>query len=284
MELSRRALGKLAAASLAAGGSGAAPARAGVVIGVQSYSFRDRSLDAALAAMRALGVGVCELAQSHVEPRELKDRAALRRWRLETPDAFYDDIRARFRDAGVDVHAYNLSVRDDFTDDEIERGFAAAKRLGAKVMTGSANQSAVPRVAAIARNHRMRYGVHNHSRVRPNEFATAADLEAALRAPGREYIAVNLDIGHYTAANFDAREFLATHHDRIVTLHVKDRFRNEGAIVPFGQGQTPIKEVLGMLRDNAWAIPANIEYEYDGADTVEEVRRCLAFCRQAVRS
>ena len=95
-------------------------------------------------------------------------------------------------------------------------------------------------------------------------------------------IAVNLDIGHFTAANFDAVSFLRQHHQRIVTLHIKDRKRNDGPNMPLGEGDTPIGTVLRMLRDQKWPIPANIEYEYKGGDTIEEVRRCLDYCRRAL--
>jgi sugar phosphate isomerase/epimerase len=127
----------------------------------------------------------------------------------------------------------------------------------------------------------MRVGLHNHSRLDPNEWATAADFEKAM-ANSSEYICVNLDIGHFTAANQDSLAFLQKHHDRIVTLHIKDRKRNEGATVPFGEGDAPIKEVLALLARNRWPIPANIEYEYKGADTVAEVRRCVEYCKAAL--
>ena len=45
------------------------------------------------------------------------------------------------------------------------------------------------------------------------------------------------------------------------------------------RGDTPIGEVLRMVRDERWDIPTNIEYEYAGDDTVTEVRRCFDFCR-----
>jgi sugar phosphate isomerase/epimerase len=95
-------------------------------------------------------------------------------------------------------------------------------------------------------------------------------------------IAVNLDIGHFTAADFDALGYLDEHHDRIVSLHIKDRRRGQGPNVPFGQGDTPIVAVLQRLRDRRWDIPAHIEYEYEGLNTIDEVRRCLEYCRTAL--
>ncbi|HEX7284326.1 MAG TPA: hypothetical protein VF239_19860, partial [Vicinamibacterales bacterium] len=63
----------------------------------------------------------------------------------------------------------------------------------------------------------------------------------------------------------------------------KDRRRNEGPNMPFGEGDTPIVEVLALLQQNGWPIPANIEYEYKGGDSVDEVGKCLAYCRKALK-
>jgi sugar phosphate isomerase/epimerase len=261
---------------------------AGVRIGTQSYSFRDRSLDEAITGMSTVGIGFCELWQGHIEtdaaignPAQAARREALRKWRLTVPlDAFHA-VRDKFNRAGVVLTAYNISFRDDFTDEEIARGFEMARALGVNVITASSNVATARRLDPFARRAKIRVGFHNHSRIEPNEFATPDDFQKAL-AGMSEWLAINLDIGHFTAANFDAVQFLDQHHERIVSLHIKDRKRDQGDNMPFGEGDTPIKAVLARLRDRRWDIPAQIEYEYKGADTVAEVRRSLEYCKQAL--
>ena len=250
-----------------------------VTIGVQSYSFRDRSLGDAIAGMQKLGLRSCELWSTHVEPLKLT-RDERRKWRETVDLDHFHRVRDQFARASIALNAYNISFRDDFSDAEIERGFDMAAALGAPVITSSSNIKTVARIAPVATRRKMLVGVHNHSRVDPNEFATAKNFTDAIASS--PYIAVNLDIGHFTAANQDAVAFLKQHHSRIVTLHLKDRRRNEGPNVPFGEGDTPITEVLSVLQQTGWPIPANIEYEYKGGDSVDEAGKCLAYCRKAL--
>ncbi len=254
----------------------------GVVIGCQSYSFRDMPLEAAIQAMKDIGLGECELYQGHLEPKGVS-REALRKWRLETPLDHFRSVGQKFRDAGIELYAYNYSFKDDFTDPEIERGFQMAQAMGARYITASSNVDMSGRIDPLAQKYKMRVGMHNHSRIIPNEFATPDDFAAAMKGRSK-YIAINLDIGHFTAAGFDAVKYLEEHHADILTLHIKDRKKNQGPNVPFGQGDTPIKQVLAVLRDKKYRIPANIEYEYNGGDTVTEVRKCFEYCRQALES
>jgi sugar phosphate isomerase/epimerase len=282
MILSRREWHRLVCSGLiSAASTSLAQPHKGVLLGVQSYSFRDRSLDATLAAMQQLGLTSCELWQGHVEPRGVA-RDEMRRWRETVSIGEFRDIKGKFDRAGIAVSAYNISFRDDFTDTEIARGFEMAEALGTHTITASANIAVIERIAPVAARRRIVVAVHNHSRIDPKEFATPDNFRSAMKVS--PFIAVNLDIGHFTAANFDAVGFLRAHHDRIVSLHIKDRRRNDGPNVPLGEGDTPIGETLRLLRDQRWAIPANIEYEYKGGDTVEEVRRCLAFCRRELES
>jgi sugar phosphate isomerase/epimerase len=256
----------------------------GVLIGVQSYSFRDRPLDAAIQGIVAAGLSECELYQGHVEPagkRDAEGREALRKWRLSVSLDEFHKIRKKFDDAGILLYAYNYSFRDDFTDEEIARGFEMAKALGVKHITASSTLTTARRVAPLAEKNKIVVGMHGHSNIKdPNEFAKPESFAEAMKLS--KYIGVNLDIGHFFAAGYDPVAYLEQHHDRIVTLHIKDRKKNDGDNMTFGQGETPIKEVLQLLKHKRYKIPANIEYEYAGGDTVAEVRKSFEYCKNAL--
>ncbi len=273
--LSRREFAGVSASGLAA----AFWQSPNVTIGVQSYSFRDRSLDDAIAGMQKLGLRGCELWQVHVEPRGVS-REELRRWRETGSLDTFHRVRDQFAKASIALSAYNISIKDDFSDAEIERAFDMTAALGAPLITSSSNIATVARIAPVAERRKVFVGMHNHSRIDANEFATAQSLADALQQ--NRYIAANLDIGHFTATNEDAVAFLKQHHDRVVMLHLKDRKRNQGPNLEFGAGDSPIAEVLTLVSANQWPIPMNIEYEYKGGDSIDEVGKCLAYCRRVL--
>jgi hypothetical protein len=63
---------------------------------------------------------------------------------------------------------------------------------------------------------------------------------------------------------------------------LKDRKKEHGPNVPWGTGDTPIKEVLLLLSKERYPIPANIELEYPipaGSDPVAEVGKCYQYAK-----
>jgi len=285
--LSRRDFHRLALAALPASLAAAKPNSKihGVQLGAQSYSFRDRSLDEAIKGMVEVGLSECELWQGHIEPKKTGGREEIRQWRLHTPMRVFKEVRKKFNDAGIQLYAYNYSFRDDFTDAEIERGFDMAHALGVTRITASSTVPCARRIDPFAARHKVYVGMHGHDSTKPGEFASPQSFEDAM-AGSSKYIAINLDIGHFTAAGFDAVAYLKKQHEHIVTLHIKDRKKNQGETrgdnVPLGEGDTPIKEVLQLLKEHQWPIPANIEYEYKGADTLAEVKKCYEYCKAAL--
>lgn len=249
----------------------------GVMVGAQSYSFRDRPLDGAIQAMKEIGIGYTELWQGHVEP---KDKAQLKTWRENPPIDELKQVRKKLDDAGIVLYAFNYSFREDFTDAAIENGFKIAKALGVTRITASSNVTTSKRIDPFAQKYKIYVGMHNHDSMKENEFSTPDDFAKAMEGRSK-YIKINLDIGHFTAANFDPVQFLEQHHADILTLHLKDRKKNHGANLPFGEGDTNIKGVLEVLKTKHYPIPAMIEYEYGkpGMDSVAEVKKCFEYVK-----
>ena len=294
--ITRRDAGKL----LVAGGAGAlvlAPELLsvrkinsvvrGVQIGAQAWSFRDRPLDACIAAYGEVGLGECELSDIHFT-KPNPGGPDLNPARLDIPLGDYQDVSRKFHDAGVSLSAWGNSFRPEISDAVMERTFQITRAMGMDCITTSTKISMVPRIDQLAQKYKIKVGYHNHDHSSdPDEFATAESFERALKGAS-PYARINLDIGHFTAANQDAVGFIREHYAKIVTLHIKDRKRNHGPNVPFGMGDTPIVEVLRLVRDRHWKFPANIEYEYagyaPGLDTIAEVKKCYAYCRKALES
>lgn len=204
-----------------------------------------------------------------------------RKWRLSVSLDHFKDVRKKFDAVGIKLQAYNLSFNDNFTDDEIDRGFQMAQALGVGIITASSTLKAAQRVAPFADKYKIKVAMHNHANlVDPNEFAKPESFEAALAMS--KYFAINLDIGHFVAANFDPLAYIQKHHEHITNLHLKDRKKDNGANLPWGEGDTPIKAVLQLLKSKKYDIPANIEYEYRGENAVDEVRKCFQFIKDAL--
>jgi sugar phosphate isomerase/epimerase len=257
----------------------------GVQLGAQAYSFRDRPVDECIAAFREVGLGECELSEMHFQKANTHG-PDLNQWRIDTPLSYFKEVRKKYDDAGVSLSAYGYNIHPDLTDEMIDRGFQATLAMGLNCITTSTRVSLVPRIQKFAEKYKVMVGYHNHDNTsKPDEVASAESFARVLKDPS-PYTRINLDIGHFTAANEDPVAFIREHHAKIVTLHIKDRKKDHGPNLPFGQGDTPIVEVLHLLRDNQWKIPANIEYEYDkpGLDTIAEVKKCYTYCRKALES
>jgi sugar phosphate isomerase/epimerase len=199
----------------------------------------------------------------------------------------YRDLRKQFDDAGINLGVLCYNMNTNVSDDEIDYAFSMAQALGVKAISSSSTVTVAKRVASFADKYKMIWAGHGHDDVcDPEQFAKPETFEKILSFS--PYIGVNLDIGHFTAAGYDPVAFIRRYHDRITNLHLKDRTRNpisgRGGNVRWGDGETPIREVLQLLRREQYPIPANIEYEYQGTDPVIEVAKCLQFAKDALLS
>ncbi len=326
MQITRRDLGKIAMASVPLSRAFAAKMIdskfGGVQIGAITYSFnRIASPDpeAIIKAYVEIGLGEAELMSNHCEalagapampmfgrggggagrapgggraqltPEQQAERQAatekLAQWRASTNANTWKGVTKKFNDAGVDVALLCYNMQDAMKDEDIEYGFAMAKGLGVKGITTSTTLTMAKRIAPVADSHKLLVGYHGHDATNdPNQTATLESY-ATLMEYGK-YNGINLDIGHFTAAGYDAVAFIKEHHDRITNLHVKDRKKDHGPnVAVWGTGDTPIKDVMQLLKKEKYHFPANLELEYPipaDSDIVAEAKKCLAYVKSCL--
>jgi sugar phosphate isomerase/epimerase len=265
----------------------------GVQIGLNvPYSFGNLTMsgDEILENCVQLGLSAVELRTQPVEaflgvPPNLVARGAgdaaaeeLRKWRLSVPMNKVEAFRRKYEDAGVRIEIVKVDGIYAMTDDVINYCFQLARTLGARAISCEISVDETRRLGQFADKHKMMVGYHGHAATTPQIWETAFSYA--------QYNGANLDLGHFVAGNNTSPiPFIKQHHDRITHVHVKDRKLNNGPNVPFGEGDTPIKEALQLIRDNKWNIQATIEFEYPvppGSDRMKEIAKGIQYCRAAL--
>jgi sugar phosphate isomerase/epimerase len=193
------------------------------------------------------------------------------------------EFRRSYEDAGVQIEIVKFDAIYTRSDDELDYCFELAKALGGRAISceiaGRNSVADTKRIGQFADKHRLMVGYHGHAATAPADWETVFGFA--------KYNGANVDIGHFVAGNNTSPiPFLKQHHARVTHIHVKDRKMNEGPNTPFGEGDTPIREVLQVIRDNKWPIQATIEFEYPvpaGSDRMAEIRKCVQYCKDALR-
>lgn len=265
-------------------GGAAAAAGAPTAAAVQTPQAQGATSDAGAGAGRRGGGGGRAPLTPEQQAQMDQAQAAAAKWRADATADTWKAVRKKFNDVGIEVALLCYNMNDRMKDEDIEYGFQMAKGLGVKAMSTSTTLTMAKRIAPIADAHKLMVGYHGHDQTNdPNQTATLESY-ATLMAYGK-YNGVNLDIGHFTAANYDAVAFIKEHHDKITNLHLKDRKKGHGDNLPWGQGETPIKDVLQLLKKEKYGFPANIELEYpipEGSTVVAEMQKCLQYCKDAL--
>ncbi len=218
------------------------------------------------------------------EQQEARRRAAddIKNWRLSASMDKYKALRKMYNDAGVTIYAYKLEPQENMSDEEFEYIFNVANALGATHVTRElpTNEEFARRIGDLAAKHKLMMGYHNHTQVKFNSWD---NVIANSKGNG-----LNLDVGHYYAANGEsAWPLIQKYHDRVASLHLKDRRgpTNGGANMPWGQGETPLKEILLGLKQEKYKIPGSIELEYDvpeNSSVLVEVSKCVQYCKDVL--
>jgi len=298
-----------------------------ITIGLQTYSFRtmdDESPLAILEYIKQTGIKNVELMGNHAEPfagipqenlsrderrllyklyrnedmseQEKANAEILRekrnlfeekisQWRKEVDFEKFRELKRLYDQAGINIYGFKPRVFEkENSDEDIRYGMRAAIALGATHVTleHPDDDLQTQRLANIAKEENILIGYHGHEQQTPTFWDNALQQS--------DYNRMNLDFGHYIAGgNENVLEFVREKNDKIINMHLKDRNRisNGGDNLSWGEGETPIIEVLNLIKEEGYTFPVTIELEYDipaDSNTIQEVINCLNYIKKAIGS
>ena len=199
----------------------------------------------------------------------------------------WKELGKKLREAGINVHLLKFEAGN--TDELLDYSFAAANALGAKGITTEGSAEKCASFGKIAQRNGSLAVYHNHG-----QYAnlSIAEIERWLdMSPANR---LNFDAPHYFGFGYEdgpklnPMEFIDYFHDRIVSIHIKDKtsFKNpyqSNQNQVWGQGETPLKEILELVRDKYPYINCDVELEYvvpQWSTPEREIATCVKYCRQ----
>ena len=230
---------------------------------------------------RRRGQDLTEKERAEMQEAAREAREKQKEWRLNLPMQKYADIRKMYNDAGVDIHIAKFAPAS-WSDEELDYAYKAANVLGAYGITDEASVEACKRMGKFAEKHNSLAIYHTHGQFGEPGF----DIDTLLGYSSANRL--NLDVGHYYGSTGKhPNEVIIKYHDQIPMIHMKDKTGPDhpempNRSVPFGEGQTPIADVLELLKKEQWPIDVFVELEYqipEGSDPVKEVTKCIEYMR-----
>jgi sugar phosphate isomerase/epimerase len=229
----------------------------------------------------ARGVEMTEEERAAYDQKVQDAREQQREWRLSVSMDKFIELRKMYNDSGVNIHIVKFGPAG-WSDEEIDYAFKAAKAMGAGGITDEIGHEACKRLGKFAEKHDMYAIFHNHGQPGEPGFNFEEFLEYS---PNNM---LNLDVGHYFGATGKhPNEIIEKLHDRIFSIHLKDKTGKDSepanTNMPWGEGETPMADILNLIKDNIWPIYCDIELEYPVpaiSNAVKETTKCVEYCRE----
>ena len=263
----------------------------GVQIGATTYSWIGQPAQTAeelieychKAGVNSLEVMWGEWARYAGAPNVSEWSAEMAEWRKRIDLNKVKALRDTLAAANIRIHEINCAPAG-WSDEEIDRFFTAMKVLGTKSTVQELNLDSAKRLAPFAEKHGIYVSMHNHFQYAQEGFSCDPILEVS------PMMMLNFDCGHYLGSTGkNPCDFIEKYQERIFSIHLKDKTSPKSNPANYnqvwGQGETPLKDVLRLVRSLKRPIHCDIELEYEikpWSNPLKEVNNCVCYARETL--
>lgn len=238
-----------------------------VTIGVQSYTYREFSLEQIPEQLADTGITAVEIWPGHFVGGPTLEKAR--------------EVRKLFEDRGLVICGYGVyQINGD--RERLVHDFAIAKELGASYVSVDVAPDAKDLhllAVEVAGELGLNLGIHNHGP--DHHYSTVEDVLAVVSDMPIRFGAC-VDTGHYLRSGEKPEEVIEKLGKRVHAVHLKDFVDAETEVVP-GTGRLDYAKVVNALREYAeYTGPLVIEYEADPANPTPGMKETVSLLKKSL--
>lgn len=235
-------------------------------IAIAGWTFVNFKLDDALKMMKEVDVHYLCIKDFHLPLNSTDEQIA----------AFHEKL------ASYDVKGYAVGPIYMKTEEEVDRAFEYAKRVGVKLIVGVPNHELLPYVNQKVQEYDFKYAIHLHGpdiKLYPNAtdiYDRVKDLDPRM--------GMCLDIGHNLRDGQDPIKDLKRYKNRIFDIHMKNTTAasKEGKTGEIGRGIINIPEFVKMLRKVKYSGACSLEYERNMKAPLAGIAESIGYFRGVI--
>jgi sugar phosphate isomerase/epimerase len=235
-------------------------------VGMAGYTFVKFDLDKTLETMKKADVHYLCIKDFHLPLNSTDEQIA----------AFHAKLKE------FDVTGYAVGPIYMRSEEEIDRAFEYAKRVGVKLIVGVPNYELLPYVDKKVKEYDFHYAIHLHG---PDIklYPDADDVWNNVKNLDPR-IGMCLDIGHDTRNGKDPVADLKKYHSRVFDIHIKDVTGTTklGYSLEIGRGVIDFPAFVKMLRKVGYSGVCSLEHEKDMTDPFMGIAESIGYFRGVI--
>jgi len=237
-------------------------------VGMAGYTFVKFDLDKTLETLKRTDVHYLCIKDFHLPMTSTDEEIA----------AFHAKLKA------ADVTGYAVGPIYMKTEEEIDKAFEYAKRVGVKLIVGVPNYELLPYLDKKVKEYGFNYAIHLHGpdiKVYPD----ADDVWEHVKNLDPR-IGMCLDIGHDTRNGKDPVADLKKYHTRVFDVHIKDVTGTTklGYSLEVGRGVIDFPAFVRMLREVNYTGVCSLEHEKDMGDPFMGIAESIGYFRGVIET
>jgi sugar phosphate isomerase/epimerase len=239
--------------------------KAGIKLGVASYSLRNFPRDKAIEMTKALGVRYINFKSMHLPYDAAPAEIALARQQLAA--------------AGLELVGGGMITFETDTDDGVRKYFDYAKAAGMPLMVATCKADTLPRIEKFVKQYDIKIAIHNHGPEDP-DFPSPYDVLKAVKGMDSR-IGLCIDWGHTVRTGTDVVRATADAGPRLLDMHAKDLrdLKVAESQCTVGEGKMPTAEIFRQLEKMKYPGYVNLEYEIEPDNPMPGMQQSFAYMR-----